>query len=127
MSNNGSYNRKTVDVKQVHSNLEQQLIQITEDKLENILLKYIKSLNIKGSWVSPASIFITVVIAKTTATFTETLGLSAAVWEAMFILIGIGSLIWLVKNIISIIGNWGTSSIEYIICKIKNSDESKSS
>jgi len=122
MSGNGAYSRKTLDVKQVHSNLEQELIQITEDKLENILLKYVKNLNIKGSWVSPASIFITVVIAKTTANFTDSLGLSAAVWDAIFILVGIGSLIWLGKNILSIVKNSGTSSISYIICKIKNSD-----
>ena len=127
MSGNGSYNRKTVNVKQIHSNVEQQLIQITEDKLENILLKYIKNLNIKNSWISPASIFITVVIAKTTATFTDSLGLSAAVWESIFILVGVGSLIWLVRNLIHITKNWDISSISHLICKIKNSDESKDS
>jgi len=123
MSNNGSYNRKTVNVSTVHSNLEQQLIQITEDKLENILLKHIKSLNIKDSWISPTSIFITVVIAKTTATFDESLGLSAATWEAFFILLGVASLGWLGRNVVKIYKTREHSSIKHLICKIKNSDE----
>jgi len=122
MSNNGSYSRKTVNIKEVHSNTEQQLIQITEDKLENIFLKQVKNLNIKNSWVSPASILVAVGLTKTTATFNKALGLSAAVWEALFILVGIGCSCWLIRNLFLIYKSWDKSSIPNLIASIKNSN-----
>ena len=114
-------------VRKHRSNVESDLIEITEDKLENILLKYVKKLNIKDSWISPASILITVVIAKTTAKFSPALGLSAEVWEAIFIVTGFLSAIWLVKNLIKIFNNRNETSISSLMTKIKNSQEATES
>jgi hypothetical protein len=125
MSNAG-YSRKTVDVKQIHSNVDQQLIQITEDKLENILIKQLKFMNIKNSWVNPASILIAIVTAMTTATFKDSFGISANQWEALFTVVGLLSGGWLVRNIVLILKNYNTSSIKYLISTIKNSDNDNS-
>jgi len=44
MANNGNYSRKTIDITEIHSNIEQKLIQITEDRLKLILNQHIKNL-----------------------------------------------------------------------------------
>jgi L-fucose isomerase-like protein len=61
------------------SNVKSDLIEITHDKLENILLKYLKNLSIAKSWITPVSLGITLLIAKLTATFNKTFGIDVAV------------------------------------------------
>jgi hypothetical protein len=110
-------------VRNLRSNVESDLIEITEDKLENILLKHIKQLNIKDSWVSPLSLFVAVAAAKTTATFNDALGLKAAVWEAIFVLVGVGSVCWLARNLYLIASNWNKSTLDSLMNRIKDSQD----
>ena len=58
------------------SNVKSDLIEITHDKLENILLKHLKNLDIRNSWITPASIFLTVLIVRLTATFNDSFGIN---------------------------------------------------
>ena len=107
------------------SNVKSDLIEITHDKLENILLKHLKNLDIRNSWITPASIFLTVLIVRLTATFNDSFGISKDVWNAFFLILMIGSLIWLIWKIIEIINCWKKSSVEYLINSIKASESSK--
>ena len=114
-------------VRSLRSNVESDLIEITEDKLENILLKHLENLNVRDSWLSPLSLLTAVVAAKTTATFNDAFGLKAPVWEAIFVLVGFGALIWLVRNIIRIARKWDQCSIDSLMSLIKNSQDAADS
>lgn len=115
--------RASVEVTQVHSNTQQQVIQITEDRLENILIKHSKNLNLKDSWIGPLSILLTIIIAQSTASFTDTIGIKGFVWEAIFYVLGGISLIWFIVNLIKIFIKRNEMSIKFLICKIKNSEQ----
>ncbi|EGQ8033799.1 hypothetical protein G5Y08_000010 [Vibrio parahaemolyticus] len=123
MTNYNQYNHDSVSVVQVHRNVDQEVIQITEDKLENILIKYAKNLGLKDSWLGPLSILITVIITLSTATFNAALGIEAAVWKALFVFVGIVSVFWLCKSLVSIFRKRKESSIRFLISKIKNAEE----
>lgn len=107
------------------SNVKSDLIEITHDKLENILLKHLKNLDIRKSWITPASIFLTVLIARLTSTFNDSLGIPKNVWDAFFLIIMMVSGIWLLWKIIEICNCWKKSSVEYLINTIKASEINK--
>ncbi|HEX7516516.1 MAG TPA: hypothetical protein VF345_04440 [Chthoniobacterales bacterium] len=79
----------------IHSNVKQEVIIVTSDRLELCLRKHLDSVAAKGAWITPASLFITFVATLCASTFHNAFGLSAAVWEAMFILLSLASAIWL--------------------------------
>ncbi|WP_271855448.1 hypothetical protein [Patiriisocius marinus] len=116
-----SEQNKFVDKKM--SNVKSDLIEITHDKLENILLKYLTNLDKLKSWITPLSIFLTVLITRLTATFNDTFGVSKDVWDAFFLLLLIGSLVWLIRNTFVIINCWKKANLEYLISQIKASEE----
>lgn len=107
------------------SNVKSDLIEITHDKLENILLKHLKNLDIRKSWVTPASIFLTVLVARLTSTFNDSLGITKDVWNAFFLILLIASSIWLIWRTIEIFSCLSKSSIDFLIKTIKASEENK--
>jgi hypothetical protein len=102
------------------SNVKSDLIEITHDKLENILLKYLKNIAIIKSWITPLSLLVTLLIAELTATFKEFIGIKASVWEALFLLGAVGSFIWLVVSLFKMYQFKGETSIDYLMGEIKN-------
>jgi hypothetical protein len=46
----------------VYDNLDQNLITITEDRLENILLKYLQNIGDKKGWHAPLGIFLSLIL-----------------------------------------------------------------
>lgn len=107
------------------SNIKSDLIEITEDKLENILLKHIQYLGTHKSWLIPASIFVTLLLANLTATFKTTFGLESAVWQALFLILAAASGVWLLCSIVHIIANWKKASLDNLIATIKNAEDIK--
>jgi hypothetical protein len=102
------------------SNTKSDLIEITEDKLENILLKHIQCLGLRKGWIAPLSIFIAFFVSLLTASFNSKLGLSADTWQAIFIICSILSGGWFIVSIIKLFINWKSTKIETLINKIKN-------
>ncbi len=109
---------KFIDKKR--TNTKSDLIEITEDKLENILLKTHKYLDLKKSWLNPLSLFSTLLLAKLTAEFKDFLEISKNTWEAIFIIGIILSFFWLCLTIIKIVINWDKSSLDYLLKIVKN-------
>lgn len=109
---------KFVDKKR--TNTKSDLIEITEDKLENILLKNHKYLELKTSWINPLSLFLTLLLAKLTADFKDFLEISKNTWEAIFIIGIILSFIWLVLSLIRIVTYWEKASLDFLLKIIKN-------
>ena len=94
----GSIVKETVEVTDVHSNLNQEIIKITTDRLKLILKDYLTQLEKKREWIAPLGIFITLVVVLTTASFQKVL-FSAETWKAVFVISAILSAAWLVKSV----------------------------
>lgn len=103
------------------SNVKSDLIEITEDKLENILLKHLNKLNTNQMWITPLSLFITIILVIITATFSTKIGIDKSVWEAIFYISAIITFIWSIISGLKALNNKDTS-IECLINKIKNKE-----
>ena len=119
---NGRYVRATIS--QVHNNTDQELIQITDDKLRLILSEHLSAMERTKDWIAPLGVLLSVIGVFVSAEFKDALLLKAAVWQAIFILIGISSTIWLVKCLID---RYRCPSMEDVIVTIKNSPNPPSS
>ena len=103
-------------------NVSTNIIEITEDKLKNILLDYRHNLALIIGWGAPLSILISAIATLSTASFNSTLGIEPEVWNALFILLIIGSGIWLIVILISLISKRELITVNHVIEKIKKKD-----
>jgi len=110
-------------VSQFRSNVKSDLIEITEDKLENILLKHLKASNIRLAWISPTSVLMTLILSLATATFTDKYGLKADYWLAVFSILTFAAAAWLLFTFIRMCCLWKTGSIPFLVKTIKNAKE----
>ena len=122
MENNSGFNPIDKFVSQVRINTQSELIEITEDKLENILLKHLSKLNKVKGWLTPASLFLTVLIVLLTADFKTFWSIEKEVWKAIFVIGLIATLIWSILAIISAIKCSKNSTITFLIIEIKNNN-----
>lgn len=108
-------------VNQVCQNTKSDLIEITEDKLENILLKFVKSVKRSNSWITPLSVLITIFAAISTADVNKDfLNIKKEYWTAIFYISFVACICWTIINIIRSITNSNKAKIETVIQKIKN-------
>lgn len=123
MPANSGFNSKNKFVNQVRSNTKSDLIEITEDKLENILLKHLNKSTIINSWVTPLSLFLTILTVLLTSEFKEFGSLDKSDWKAFFTICLIVTLIWTIVSTIKAIRCSKKSSIKFLINEIKNHEE----
>ncbi|MBN1757120.1 MAG: hypothetical protein JW863_02315 [Chitinispirillaceae bacterium] len=110
-------------VDQYRSNVKSDLIEITEDKIENILIKHLHKMGVRIAWIAPLSLFVSLLIVNTTATFSDSLGLEMAEWQAIF-KIGCGAaLVWLVVAVVRMLVYWKDSRITTLVARIKNAED----
>ena len=101
----------------VYNNTAQNIIQITEDKLRNILNNHHANIQKKWHWTTPLGIFLTILLSLITTNFQDALFLEASVWKAFFILLLLVSFSWLA---ISFYLSWKSdASLETLMKKIK--------
>lgn len=106
-------------VEDERTNVASTIITITQDKLENILLKHNKPGG-KLRWAVPLPVFLSIFLTLlTTSGFKDCWGLSAAVWTALFHLVGIIFLLWTVVEFFLLYRRWKDLSLESLINKIK--------
>jgi hypothetical protein len=120
---NSGFNVQDKFVNQVRTNTKSDLIEITEDKLENILLKHVQKLTKVDSWITPVSLFFTILIVLLTSSFNDFLSIEKSVWKSTFVVGLIITLIWSIKAIYHSIKCSKNASIEYLIGQIKNHKE----
>jgi len=108
------------------TNTKSDLIEITEDKLENILLKHLDKLSTKKAWLVPFSIFVSVLIANLTSDFKDRLGLPGTTWEAVYLIISFASGIWCVLSLVRSYATKDKCTISELIAVIKNAEPKKS-
>jgi hypothetical protein len=107
-------------VSSVVVNTKSALIEITGDKLENILLKHEKNLSKTTAWVTPISLFVTFLLVFLTADFKDFMAIDKATWKAVFLLALIISGIWTLYAIIEAFRHSKKSTIDFLINEIKN-------
>jgi hypothetical protein len=113
----GQFANASALITAVHSNTDQEIIQITEDRLRLALGSHLKQAEKRLAWVAPLGILLTIILAFVTAEFKPAFGLEAAVWKAIFILAGVGSLIWFIRDGYQ---SWNAKSIDDIISAVKS-------
>lgn len=102
-------NKELIKDLKVHTNLAQDIVVTTEDKIRICLMNHLNKIEKKNSWIAPAGILVTIIIALLTTTF-KNFYLSADTWVAIFI-IGAGlSCVWLI------------SCLRYIFISVKIDD-----
>jgi len=118
----GSRYEKEKFIVSERENIQTDLIKITRDKLEIILLKEFNSMKKVSDWKTPASIFITSLITVLTATFKDFL-LPKEIWNAIFVLIMFISCVFFLVNFIRALINSKKNTVENLIKKIANIDD----
>ena len=104
-----------------HTNLKSDVITITHDKLENVLLKYNKRHLLRTAWISPLSIIFSIVLTLTTSEFKqEALGIKQQEWHALFVITLIISVGFLFFTLIKLVLNWKETGIDFLMDTIKN-------
>lgn len=120
----GKTKYESVNTENVYNNTSQNLIRITEDKLENILINHISNVRKEGDWKAPLGIIVSIVLALISAQFQDALFLEAAVWKAVFIISLILSLVWFGCKVYYCVNI--DSSLKTLMDKIKNVNQAKS-
>lgn len=106
----------------MYTNVKSDIIQITHDKLENVLIKFYQNYPLRTAWFNPLSLAIAVVLTLSTTDFKENaLGLDAATWKSIFHIVLIASILWLGYNLLRLFIARKKISLEYLIGQIKNS------
>ncbi|MCW3150046.1 hypothetical protein N8H22_15680 [Stutzerimonas stutzeri] len=106
-----------IPVSGISENLEIHLIQITEDKLRNILIENQQALERRNEWVAPFGISLTLLITIITTTPTDSFGLNSSGWQALFYFCLIAAVI---KTITTFVNRPKKTTIENIVDRIKN-------
>ncbi len=107
----------SVVVDEVHSNVSQEVIEITADKLTLILTEHVDCLEKSKEWQLPLSLIITILLVLSTTDFKDSLGLPATTWSAIFLISCVLSIFWLIKTLIK---KRSAMTIEDILRAVKN-------
>ncbi len=106
----------------LYTNVKSDIIQITHDKLENVLIKFYQNYPLRMAWFNPFSLAIALLLTLSTTDFkANALGLDAATWKSIFHLMLIASVIWLGYNLFRLFKSRKKISLVYLIAQIKNS------
>jgi hypothetical protein len=120
MATNPNIQQNSRFINQICSNTKTDFIEITEDKLENILIKFLKDLKDSSGWLTPLSIFLTILIVHLTADFKQFLSIPKEIWSAIFYLALVICFVWFIYKVFFAIKNRKKVRIDYLINKIKN-------
>lgn len=87
-------NKGLIKNSRIHTNLAQEVIVTTEDKVRLCLNDYLSKISKKNAWIAPFGILITIVITLISTNFKSFL-FSADTWIAIFVITGGLNLLWL--------------------------------
>lgn len=90
-----------VESSQVSVNVGQEFITTTRDKTELALIRYDRALRSRDKWIAPLGVLLAVLPSLLGAQFGDFLGIKRAVWEAAYMLVALGSTLWLVQSLLA--------------------------
>ncbi|EJW14302.1 hypothetical protein PAV_15c00910 [Paenibacillus alvei DSM 29] len=79
----------------VHTNIAQEVIVTTKDKINLALINHQKYNKAKSDWVAPFSILLSVIASLAAADFKSAFSIPADTWRSLFIIVGVASGFWL--------------------------------
>ncbi len=103
------------------TNLPQDVITTTEDKLHLCLEQHLKKMEKKKSWITPLGLLISFALTLISANFKDTAFVDAATLKAIFIIAEIIFFGWLVYSVIE---SLRSEKIEDVIGELKKHSES---
>ena len=109
---------RKVAVNETISTVSVNIIQITEDKLVNILTAHVGKIRKSSDWGGALAMFLSFVGLAVTSDFHETFGISADTLRGIFYCGMLASLVYLVKSCVNRYKN--RDSVEDILKDIKN-------
>lgn len=115
-TNNGRFAQVQAPVKVIHSNLDQEIIQITEDKLRLVLNQHVAEAEQRKAWIAPLGLLVAILTVFATSNFKDAF-FKAPTWEAIFFITGLlsaGWLVWTVRQSLQ------SPSVQDIVEKVKN-------
>src|SRR5438552_360925 len=97
---------RKIDVRQmltaelmVHSNVNQEIVVTTVDKLRLCLMRNYAHLTAKTAWTTPLGVLLTLAATLCAAEFRDTLGIKKEYWWALFMLAAASAAAWLVASL----------------------------
>jgi hypothetical protein len=105
----------------IYTNVGQELIITTRDKVELCLLHHQEALEGQRNWVIPAGIFVPVILTLLTADFRDA-GLKKEVWQSIFVIAAVISGVFTVGLGLRAFGTWwhlAVKSIDAVIAELK--------
>jgi hypothetical protein len=109
---------KKVEITAVHGDLNQQVIQITVDRLCLVLHRHVEKTTRSRDWIAPAGVLLSIILTFASTTFRDNI-LKAAVWSALFLLLGIAALVWLVVTLSRLVK---AESVDDLVNRIKSTE-----
>ena len=97
--NPGSFLNEEVEVTKVHSNLSQEIVKITVDRLQLIINDHLQDVEQRNRWGTPLGMLLTMLIVFPTTDFKILLGIKGEAWQAIFILSAVSTFFWLIKTV----------------------------
>lgn len=81
-----------------YRNLDQVIIEISEDKVKLYLNQHMKRIKSKFDWIGPFGILVTILITEGTANFHKYMGITPAMWSQIFTVIAIISALLCIRS-----------------------------
>ena len=113
----GQVQQNQITVGSIHTNTEQTLINITEDKLRLALLEHLGKVDSKRRWHVPFGILLALVPVLLTSDFKDFWSVDKATWKAFFMFASFSAGIWLIYTVC---GAFTSATLDELIQKIKN-------
>ena len=104
-------------VNEFYDNSQSNIVRINDDKLKVILLENKDSITKNSNYLTPLTLLISLVLTFCTADFKEFFKVSAATWKGFYLFCVVGSIVWLIIEIMRI---KKATSVDQLIAKIKN-------
>ena len=103
--------------------MSQNVILTTEDKLRLCLIAYRDMLLSQREWITPFGLLISFTSTLILASFRDTLGIKAEAWQAVFIVLDLMALVWLVRSVIRAYKLRKKAQIEELVKGIKEANQ----
>ncbi len=105
----------------VQKNVSQEAILITADKAKLCLIDYKNILESQRDWIAPAGILVTLVTSLFATDFKNFLGFQAEFWKALYALLSMATLVWLLIALFHAYKNRGKGEVDELINMLKKS------
>ena len=116
-----------LDHSTIHQNVGQEFVVTTVDKLKLCLRNHKEALASRFDWVTPLSVFLTLLTTFVAADFKDAFSLKKEDWRAIFLVGMIVSILWFARCIYRVIKFWKKADEENFIRSLKKNSEETTS